>query len=66
MYDTLAYIVEGVGNTVKVIHSKRSDKKGLNWVIPDEHEKLNVDDDQIVARNLNGIYHGMSLSYRTE
>ena len=36
-------------------HLKRSDKKGLNWMIPDEHEKLNVYDDQILARNINVV-----------
>ena len=55
-------IVEEVGkdNSAKILHLKRSDKKGLNWIIPDEPEKLNVDNDQIVARDICVIYHGVS------
>ena len=47
-------------NVAKIIHLKRSDKKGHNWIIPDEPEKLNVDEEQIVARDISVIYHGVS------
>ena len=47
-------------NIPKVIHLKQTDKKGLSWIIPDEPEKLDVEDDQIVARDISVIYHGVS------
>ena len=55
-------IVEEVGkdNRAKILLLKRSDKKGLNWIIPDEPEKLNVDNDQFVACDICVIYHGVS------
>ena len=51
-------IVEKVSrdNIAKILHLKRSDKKGLNWIILDESEKLDVDNDQIVARDISVIY----------
>lgn len=35
-------IVEEISkdNVAKIVHLKRSDKKGNNWIIPDEPEKL--------------------------
>lgn len=55
-------IIEEVSedNIAKILHLKRSDKKGPNWIIPEEPEKLNVDSDQIVARSISVIYHGVS------
>ena len=51
-------IVEEVSseNIAKIIHLKRSDKKEHNWIIPDEPEKLNVMDDQIMARDICVIF----------
>ena len=35
-------------------------KNGHNWVIPESPEKLAVEEEQIVKRNLSVMYHGIS------
>ena len=45
----LGIVQEVNRNIAKVIHLKRSDKFGVNWIIPDEPEKLNVDNEQVLA-----------------
>ena len=54
-------IVEDVDeHNAHVIHLKRSDRKGQNLILPENPEKLNVIEDQIIARNISVIYHGVS------
>ena len=45
---------------IDVIHLKRSDRNGLNWIIPESPEKLAVEEELIVNRNLSVMYHGVS------
>ena len=54
-------IVEQVKRDIaRIIHLKRSDKLGVNWIIPDDPEKLDIEHDQVLARDLPVIYHGVS------
>ena len=47
---------------VHVLHLKRSDKTGQHWYIPGEIGAWTVNEDQIIACNINVIYHGASLN----
>lgn len=47
---------------VRVILLKKTDKQGQHWYIPEEIDVWKVDADQIIARNIDVIYHGASLN----
>ena len=44
------------------MHLKRTDKKGQHWNILEESDIWAVNDNQIIARNIDVIYHGASLN----
>ena len=46
----------------RIIQLKRTDKKGQHWNIPEESDIWAVNDDQIIARNIDVIYRGASLN----
>ena len=54
-------IVEQVNRHIaSIIYLKRSDKLAVNWIIPDDPEKLDIGHDQVLTRDLPVIYHGVS------
>ena len=56
----LGIVQQTKGNIATILHLKRSDKIGVNWIIPDDPEKLDVDNEQVLASDLPVIYHGVS------
>ena len=46
----------------RIMHLKRTDKKRQHWNIPEESDIWAVNDDQIIARNIDVIYCGASLN----
>ena len=56
----LGIVNDIVEDKITVTHLKRTDKNGQKWVIPDDAEVLQVDEDQIVVRNISVMYHGVS------
>ena len=50
-------VVDGMnGEKVKVSHLRKSDKKGLNWLFPDEADVHDASTDQILMRHIQVKY----------
>lgn len=56
-YNWYLGVIEGMKDRkVRVSHMKKSDKKGLNWLFPDEADIHDADPDQIFVRNIQVKY----------
>ena len=45
---------------INILHLKRTDKNGQKWILPDDPEIRSVEKDQILLRNINVMYYGVS------
>ena len=56
-YNWYLGVIEGVnGEKVRVSHMKKSDRKGLNWLFPDEADVHDASTDQILVRHIQVKY----------
>ena len=46
------------GGEIAVLHLKQNDKHGLHWCIPEKEDIWSIEEEQILLRDLNVIYHG--------